>query len=489
MQTLATLQSPPDTTPRGDGRAPGLPRLVGADLEVPLASGEVRRYVNLDCAASTPAMQPVIDAVTTLLPWYSSVHRGAGFTSQVSTRAYEAARHAVAAFVGARASDMVIFVRNTTDAFNLLAHCLPLRPGHVVLSTAVEHHANMLPWRRVAKVVYLEPPPSPEALIDAVRHALEDRRRPVGLVAITGASNVTGEVFPIREVAALAHEHGALVAVDAAQLAPHRRIDMVSSDVDFVAFSGHKMYAPFGAGALVAPAAVLQNAEPFLAGGGAVSYVTLDDVQWAVLPDRLEAGSPNVIGAVALAAACDALNAAGMQHIANHERRLLAFLEGSVVDIPGVRRLQLWSGDTVDRLGVFTFTIEGMHHALVASTLSAEYGIGVRHGCFCAHPYISHLLGVSLADAHGIRERLRRGEHHHIPGAVRASFGIGTTVEHIDRFVTALHSIVENGPKLEYMEDSATGDYVPTSDKRAYPAFEFLPALEGSALAAGCGQF
>src|ERR1700680_331884 len=252
-----------------------MPRLVGSDLEVPLAGGELRRYANLDFAASTPALEPVVDTVMSFLPWYSSVHRGAGFASQVSTRAFEAARQAVATFVGARSSDEVIFVRNATEALNLLAHCLVLRPDQVVLSTAVEHHANMLPWRRAAKVVYLDPPPSPDALIEAVRHALEDRRRPVGVVSITGASNVTGEVFPITEVARLAHEHGALVAVDAAQLAPHRAIDMVASDLDGVASSGHKMYAPFGAGVLVAPSAVLQNAEPFLAGGGAVSYVTL----------------------------------------------------------------------------------------------------------------------------------------------------------------------------------------------------------------------
>jgi selenocysteine lyase/cysteine desulfurase len=484
-----TLQSPPKTSRRADGRATLMPALIGADLEVPLATGETRTYVNLDCAASTPAMQRVVDAISALLPWYSSVHRGAGFTSQVSTRAYEAARHAVATFVGARSTDSVIFVRNTTDGFNLLAHCLPIRPGHVVLSTAVEHHANMLPWRRAAKVVYLDPPPSPDALIEAVRHALEDRRRPVGVVSITGASNVTGEVFPIAEVARLAHEHGALVAVDAAQLAPHRAIDMVASDIDCVAFSGHKMYAPFGAGVLVAPSAVLQNAEPFLAGGGAVSYVTLDDVQWAPLPDKLEAGSPNVIGAVAVAAACDALSAVGMERVANHERRLLGYLDGSINDIPRLNRLRLWSGEGVDRLGVCTFTVEGMHHALLASVLSAEYGIGVRHGCFCAHPYISHLLGVTIADAHDIRERLRRGEHHDIPGAVRASFGIGTTVEHIDRFVAALRTIIDKGPKLEYVEDHATGDYVPTTDTRSFPAFAFLPSLESSALAAGCGQF
>lgn len=465
------------------------PPLVGHDLEVPLASGEVRRYINLDFAASTPALQPVADTVDALLPWYSSVHRGAGFASQVCTRAYEGARAAIASFVGARATDEVIFVRNTTEAINLLARCITLRPDQVVLSTALEHHSNMLPWRRVARVVSLDPPPAPDALLMAMKRALEDRSRPVGLVAVTGASNVTGEVLPLSEIAWLAHEHGAMVAVDAAQLAPHRRIDMVAMGLDCVAISGHKMYAPYGGGALVAPSAVLHDAEPMLAGGGAVSYVTLDDVQWAPAPDRLEAGSPNVIGAVALAAAAATLDEIGFDHIAAHERRLLAYLDGRLDDLPHVRRLRLWDAPDLDRLGLSTFVLDGMHHALAAAALSAEHAVGVRHGCFCAHPYITYLLGVSIADAHVIRERLRRGEHRDIPGAVRASFGIGTTVEHIDRLVEGLTSLGEHGPRLEYVEDAATGDYRPVDDRRVLPRFALLPPLDTVGNAAGCGQF
>ena len=466
-----------------------MPALAGADLEVPLASGQMRRYVNLDFAASSPAMQAVVDTVSSFLRWYSSVHRGTGWTSQVSTRAYEAARRAVHEFVGARPTDEVIFVRNSTEALNLLAHCIPLRPDQVVLSTALEHHANMLPWRRRGKVVHLDPPESPGALLDAVRQALQDRIWPVGLLAVTGASNVTGEVFPLRELAALAHEHDALIAVDAAQLAPHRAIDMVAMGIDCLALSGHKMYAPFGAGALVAPGALLGRAEPLLAGGGAVSYVTLDDVQWAALPDRLEAGSPNVVGAVALGAAATALMRTGMAHVEAHEKRLLRYIDGQLADIPRLRRLRLWSSEGVDRLGVCTFTVDGMHHALVAAALSAEHGIGVRHGCFCAHPYIVWLLGVSMEQSNAVRDRLRRGEHHDIPGAVRASFGIGTTVEHIDRLVAALHVLVERGPQLEYRVDPATGDYVPVDDRRVLPPFDLLPPLDADLRGPGCGQF
>jgi len=485
--------APPDQSPGAAWDYPDavavttLPRLCGADLEVPLATGGTARYANLDCAASTPAMLPVLEAVERALPWYASVHRGAGFASQVSTRLYEASRQSVADFVGAGPTDTVVLVRNTTDAINLLAHCLRLEPGQVVLSTAVEHHANMLPWRRRFTVIHLDPPPSPAALLEAVEGAL--REHPVGLVAITGASNVTGEVFPVAQVAEVAHRHGALVFVDAAQLAPHRRVDMAASGIDCLALSGHKMYAPFGAGALVAPHQVLEDCEPFLAGGGAVDFVTLDSVMWTALPDRLEAGSPNVVGAVALGTSCAVLAEVGMDTVMAHERELRLRLEARLDAMPHVTHLRLWDGAGVDRLGVCTFTLEGMHHALVAAALSAEWGIGVRHGCFCAHPYITHLLGIDESAARAVRSHLRAGERQAIPGAVRASFGIGTRDEEIDRLSQALEVLAARGPRLEYVQDPHTGDFVPAVDSRPWPAFEPLGPLEGAVHGLACGQF
>jgi len=464
-----------------------LPTLAGHDLQVPLAAGGTRRYVNLDSAASTPALEAVVRAVNEALPWYSSVHRGAGHASQVSTRMYEAARLAVHRFCGARPDDVVVFVRNTTDAMNHLAATLPLKPGQVVLTTAVEHHANLLPWRRRAQVVHIPPPPSPQALLDAVRAALQ--QHDVGIVTMTGASNVTGEVYPVEAVARLAHDAGALMVVDAAQLAPHRAIDMASSGIDCLALSGHKMYAPFGMGAYIAPESALRDCEPPLAGGGAVDFVTLDDVLWTHLPERLEAGSPNVIGAVAMAAACTELQRCGMDTVAEHERELLRHLDERLARIPQITVHRLWHGADVDRLGVCTFTVSGVHHALVAAYLSAEHAIGVRHGCFCAHPYIVHLLGVTPKQADVVRNELRRGEHAHVPGAVRASFGLGTTRDDVDALCDALTELVERGPELDYLQDSTTGDFLPTRDARACPSFDFLPDLAATFDSAGCGSF
>jgi selenocysteine lyase/cysteine desulfurase len=466
-----------------------LPRLCGAEMTVPLADGTSRRYVNLDCAASTPALETVVAAVNEALPWYSSVHRGAGHLSQVSTRLYEAARQAVGAFVGARDGDSVVFVRNTTDAINHLAACLRVPAGSAVLITEIEHHANMLPWRRLGPVEHLAPPATPAALLDSMDAALTAAGGRIAVVAVTGASNVTGEVMPLAEMARVAHAHGALISVDAAQLAPHRAIDMSATGIDCLALSGHKMYAPFGAGALVVRTDLVADAEPLLAGGGAVDFVTLDDVLWTGMPDRLEAGSPNVIGAIALGVAATTLSTVGMQRIADHERDLLARVDAAFAMLPRLQRLRLWHGDAVDRLGVVTFTVDGMHHALVAAVLSAEHGIGVRHGCFCAHPYITHLLGIDAVAADTVRSSLRRGERAGIPGAVRASFGIGTTAADIDVFVAAIGELLERGPRLRYTQDEHTGDFLPVSDRRTWPRFRGLPSLDTAGHSAGCGQF
>ena len=434
----------------------GLPRMLGSDVEVACLGGRRQRYANLDYAASTPVMDEVWHAVEAFVPWYSSVHRGSGYKSQLATAEYEAARDAVGRFVGARPGDDVVFVRNTTEAINVLAASLPA--GTRVLSTTTEHHANMLPWRR-HDLRLLPFTRSVDELLDAAERALIAER--TDLLAVTGASNVTGEVWPVAELAELAHRHGAELFVDAAQLAPHRAIDMARSGIDHLAFSGHKLYAPFGAGALVGR---LREGEPLLAGGGAVELVTLDDVIWTGVPERYEAGSPNVVGVVALAAACRALTEIGMDAVAAHERSLAVRLWTALDGVPGLRLLTQWPRGTVDRVGVAAFTLEGYRDPLLAAILSAEHGIGVRHGCFCAHPLMTHLLGVPEAEARRLHDDLRAGRRPQLPGAVRASLGLGTTVGDIDRLVSALHEIVVCGPRSAYAHDPAHDEYRPAEE-------------------------
>ena len=259
--------------------APALPALAGSGVRVPLVTGVFVDYANLDLAASAPALQAVADHVAQALPLLSSVHRGAGYLSQVSTALLERARDCVGEFVGARPAaapdgDVVVLTRNTTDALNLLARAVP----GPVLCLDVEHHANLLPWRDGPHRTLTAAPTVEETLHDLAR-ALD--AAPTALLTVTGASNVTGEVLPLRRIAALAHAAGARVAVDAAQLAPHRRVDLAATGVDYLALSGHKLYAPYGAGALVGRRDWLDAAPPYLAGGGAVTQVDLDAAQCA----------------------------------------------------------------------------------------------------------------------------------------------------------------------------------------------------------------
>ncbi len=275
-----------------------LPGVLGADLRVPLVTGARIEYANLDLAASAPALESVAEHVAEVLPFSSSVHRGAGYASQVCTSLLETARTTIGRFLGARDDDVVVLTRSTTDALNLLATAVP----GPVLCLDVEHHANLLPWADCRRVTAA--PTIAQTLAD-LGAALAGGG--FALVTITGASNVTGEALPIADIVALAHAAGARVALDAAQLAPHRRVDIAAWGVDYVAISGHKLYAPYGAGALVGRRDWLDAAPPFLAGGGATAAVRGDDVTWAAAPQRHEAGSPNVVGAAALAQACRTL--------------------------------------------------------------------------------------------------------------------------------------------------------------------------------------
>jgi selenocysteine lyase/cysteine desulfurase len=419
--------------------------VCGADLRVPLVQGGDVRYANLDYAASAPALTAVADQVSDLLPLYSSVHRGAGYASQVSTAAYEAARRDVAAFAGARADDAVLFTRNTTDALNLLATTVP---GHVV-HLDIEHHANLLPWQRrtgqVVRVVRVR-----RTLAETVAAVeAELARTPAALLAVTGASNVTGECLPIGELAAIARRHGARIAVDGAQLIPHRRISLTDLDVDYLAFSGHKLYAPFGTGVLAGRRDWLDAAPAYLAGGGAVRTVTVERTTWTTSPARHEAGTPNVIGAVALAAACRFIAALRPGTIEAHEAALLAVLDDGLAAV-GARTLRLWPDDQVSRLPVVTFAVPGYDPEFVAAYLSAEWGIGVRDGKFCAHPLLSRLGAPD--------------------GAVRASLGLGSGADDVERLIAALRSLRGSGPTWTY-----TADHRPVPDPRRLPAWA-IPA-------------
>jgi selenocysteine lyase/cysteine desulfurase len=437
--------------------------------------GRDRRYLNLDAAASTSAFPVVARAVEDFLPCYASVHRGAGQKSQLSTRAYEAARAAALGFAGRSpaSSHVAIICRNTTEAINHLAYRLRLTADDVVVTTVVEHHANLLPWARLCRRRFVECGSAGTFTVEDVTAALDAGPRP-RLLTVTGASNVTGWQPALDDIVAAAHERNVPVLVDAAQLAPHRPLPV---DADFVAWSGHKMYAPFGAGVLVGPRTAFTDGDPFLAGGGAVDLVDLDEVAWTDPPDREEAGSPNVIGAVALHAAIDELGRIGWDAIIDHDIHLHQRLHAGLASIPGVCVLGPSTGGGAT-LPLVTFTVTEVPHALVASRLSAEHGIGVRHGCFCAHPYLIRLLGLGPDEIARHWDAVRHGDRRHMPGAIRASAGLSTSIDDIDRLIGAVADIASGRPApVAYHQDPRTGDFhleagaaVPPGDDRALGA-------------------
>jgi selenocysteine lyase/cysteine desulfurase len=443
--------------------------LVGDGELVPCVDGIARPYLNLDAAASTSALPAVARQVAEFLPGYASVHRGAGYRSRQATAAYEQARRAALAFAGRSdvGGDIAIFCRNTTEAINHLAYRLRLEPRDVVATTVLEHHANLLPWARLCDRRFVECGVAGTFTVEAVVEVLELPPHP-RLLAISGASNVTGWRPPLEEIIDAAHARDIPVLVDAAQLAPHAPLPATA---DYLAWSGHKMYAPFGAGVLVGPRSTFAEGDPFLAGGGAVDLVDLDEVVWSEPPDREEAGSPNVLGAVALHAAIDELAAIGWPAITAHDHAIRSALHDGLATIPGLRLLG--PAATADTLALATFVVEGIPHALVAARLSAEFGIGVRHGCFCAHPYLLRLLGLSSAEAAAYRHAVMAGDRRAIPGAVRASAGLSTSSEDVDRLVSAMAAITSGDPApVEYHQDAATGDYWPATDQPGWTAAE-----------------
>ncbi|MFJ9089679.1 aminotransferase class V-fold PLP-dependent enzyme [Streptomyces sp. NPDC102384] len=426
-------------------------QVLGRDVTVPLVTGGEVTYAALDYAASAPALQRVWDDVAAYAPYYGSVHRGAGYLSQLSTDLFENSRVAVAEFLGCREDDQVVFTRSTTDSLNLLAAALPADCEVFVFET--EHHASLLPWRD-ARVTYLNAPRTPDEAVTTLERALADRA-PYGpaLVCVTGASNVTGELWPVRELAAAAHAHGARIVLDAAQLAPHHPVSVQDLDVDWVAFSGHKLYAPFGSGVLAGRSDWLTEAEPYLAGGGASKKVARRtdggvDVEWHATAARHEAGSPNVIGVYSIASACKALTEAGFDNLVAREQYLIRKVQDGLAEVPEVKVLSLF-GDDAPRVGVLSFVVDGWNSSHFAAALSAEYGIGVRDGLFCAHPLVRTLLGSDP------QQQGECGAPEAAPGekslnAIRVSFGAGTPDEHVERFVSAVKELVQDGARWNY---------------------------------------
>ncbi len=442
--------------------------IVGIDRKVTLLDGSTKQYIFLDNAASTPSFAYARDKVNELLTWYSPVHRGAGIKSIISTRAYDESAKIIGNFVNANPdSDVVIFVSNATGGLNKIAHRMNYMPGDVVLTTQMEHHSNDLPWRSAPNLHYINIREDGILDVEDARRKIEKYSDNLKLVTITGASNVTGYVNPYHDIAEMAHEHGALFVLDAAQLAPHRAIDMKAGGdekrkIDFLVMSGHKMYAPYGSGVLIGPRSFFERGDPDYVGGGTVKIVTYDEVHWNDPPEKDESGSPNVTGAVAFAASIKVLEEIGMDKVAEHEMLLTKYAWEKLSAIPEVQLLAPPDYANLDnRLGVIAFNVGGIPDGRVAAVLCYEGGIGVRTGCFCAHPYLKKLLKVTSEESQMMIKKILSGRWVNIPGAIRASFGVYNNFDDIDNFVDMIERIIEGDYIGEYELDESSGEYLP----------------------------
>ncbi len=393
-------------------------------LQRPHQSG--RPLVYLDSTATSQKPRQVIDALVVYYSGYNAnVHRGIYEISELATEAYEGARKKVRKFINARSKREIIFTRGTTEAINLVANAwgrANLRAGDVVLSTVMEHHSNIVPWQMIAEQTGAEVrfvPITPDGLLDLDAYRALLRDFPVKLVAVGHVSNVLGTINPLNVIIPLAHEHGALVLVDGAQSVPHMPVDVQALDADFLAFSGHKMLAPMGSGALYGKLDLLDAMPPWMGGGDMISSVTVCGSTWNELPYKFEAGTPSVAEAVGLGVAIDYLTALGMDNVRAHEQEIAAYALERLAELPELRIIG--TQDATKRGGVIAFTFGKLHPHDLAQILDAQ-AIAVRAGFHCAQPL---------------------HEQFNISASTRASFYVYTTRAEIDALVQALAAIHE----------------------------------------------
>ncbi|MDJ0719695.1 MAG: aminotransferase class V-fold PLP-dependent enzyme [Prochloraceae cyanobacterium] len=453
---------------------------MGVHRLVPLINGKLTRQIFLDNAASTKPFEEVNDFVQEILPYYSNIHRGAGFDSAFCSQRYEEAREIIGNFVGwDRDRDVVISVRNTTEGLNLIANSIDFQPEERVITTVSEHHSNDLPWRRRAEVDYISIDRYGQLNLAQLEDLLKKASGKVKVVCFSGASNVTGIITPIYEIAAIAKQYGALAVLDGAQLIPHRRFDMRNKDenIDFVVFSGHKMNCPFGVGIVVGRKDIFSQSQPYQSGGGTVESVSLDNVIWAETPHKQEAGTPNIIGMLALARAIRVMEKTTMEEIEAREQKLTSLLLQELSSIAQVQILGFNKQiSQTKRVGVVSFNIEGIHYGLVSAILAHEWGISVRHGCFCAQPLIKKLFEITPEQEQDLEKNIARGKRANLPGAVRVSLGIHNTQEEIQTLIQAVATIAKGQWQGTYQQDPISGEFKP-----ANASFDFsgLPNFEG----------
>jgi cysteine desulfurase/selenocysteine lyase len=399
--------------------------VAGLRADFPILKRELRPGVPLVYLDSTATSQKPLPVLEAMEAYYrhnnANIHRGVHTLAEEATAMYEAARQSVADFIHAPSARQLVFTRNATESINLVAYTwgrANLRTGDLIILTEMEHHSNLVPWQILAaeRKLRLEfVPVGVDGLLD-LQVYLDLLAQGPKLVAFTGMSNVLGTITPAAEMVRMAHTAGAVVLVDGAQSVPHLPVDVQDLDVDFLAFSAHKMLGPTGIGALYGRASLLESMPPFLGGGDMIKSVQLRTFTPNEIPHKFEAGTPAIAEAVGFGAAVGYLNRLGMPAVAEHERQIVSYALDRLEEVPGVK---VFGPPAEHRGGVAAFTLDGIHPHDVAQILDRD-GIAVRAGHHCAQP---------LHEKYGI------------PATTRASFYIYSTNEEVDKLVAGLYQV------------------------------------------------
>jgi selenocysteine lyase/cysteine desulfurase len=441
-----------------------LPAVLGTDTTTTLLDGRRVRVVQLNNAATTPPFEQTLREVDRFLAHYGALHRGAGPRARQTVRAVEEALDRIRRFIGQPADNVLLFTANTSAAINQLARLLSLSTDDIVLTSEIEHTSNNLPWRYNTQARVREVRADDTGALDLghLDELLRAHGRRVRLVAVTGASNLTGYTPDLAELAERCHSVGALLFVDGAQLAPHRRIHMAEAGVDALAFSAHKVYAPFGLGVLSLPARLLDRVPPDPGGGSVDMVADGARVVWAPPGERHQTGTWNGAGIVALGASCAGLLGVGWASVEDTERELVALAATELDRVPGVWLPVPAERYLIDRrIGTLPFVVAGLHHALVAAALEYEHGIEVRAGTICNHRLVRRWLDVGDREQARVEAALARGDRLASYGIVRASLGCHNTAEDVHRLAGALRELAARGPSARYRPEPEHETFVP----------------------------
>ncbi len=415
---------------------------IGLDEKVCDSNGHCIDGINFDNAATTPPIKSSIEYIGKLSNTYASIGRGTGQKAEITTNLYKESKDFLMNFFNIKDTEkyVVIYVNNTTEGINKLAKTLIKEPNEIILTSRMEHHSNDLPWRNRGNIEYIEVDENGRLKIQDLEEKLKKNYGRVKYVSLTGASNVTGYINDIHFIAKLVHKYDAKLIVDGAQLVPHRRVNISGNSddeqIDFLVFSSHKIYSPFGVGVIIGLKEDFANAKPDYLGGGTVDLVLDNEVTYLPPPDKNEAGTQNFLGVMGLINSLRTINTIGYDYIEKHEHALLEYTIKGLNSIPTVINY----GDTKDisdRLGIATFNLENMYHHDVAEILAKKKGISVRHGWFCAHPYCRRLMNVSEKEAKEFLENPTKK----MLGMVRISFALYNSIDEVNVFLNILEDI------------------------------------------------